>query len=192
MTHYDVLAVSPTATAAEVRKAYLVQARRFHPDLCENEKQRTVFEHRMREINQAWSVLGDAATRRSYDRQLATVGATSGASNPKAATPRPARPASGADRRTDAPRTRARDARFRKGERRTGDGPRGDRHVGRSAPQLLVASPILLLVTGLVLLFGALLLRVDGLAVIGFVTVALAVVLFFFVPLVAMTRSRRR
>jgi hypothetical protein len=63
--HYDVLGVSPTATDAEIRRAYLRLAREHHPDL--QAARGRVSDDRMRMVNQAWSVLGDAERRRSYD-----------------------------------------------------------------------------------------------------------------------------
>ncbi len=67
--HYRTLGVAPTATAAEIRRAYLALARRHHPDhhLASSAPVRADNERSMREANAAWAVLGDVATRRRYD-----------------------------------------------------------------------------------------------------------------------------
>lgn len=64
MTHYDVLGVSATASAADIRHAYLDLARRHHPDREGGDP------HRMRLANEAWAVLGDPARRQAYDQEL--------------------------------------------------------------------------------------------------------------------------
>jgi hypothetical protein len=72
VTHYEVLGVPPGATAAEVRRAYLHLARTHHPDRhAEGDRtEREAAEARMRSVNEAWAVLGDAARRRAYDDAL--------------------------------------------------------------------------------------------------------------------------
>lgn len=68
--HYEVLGVTPDASMAEIKKAYLQAARNAHPDFhTESEVARLSAEDRMREINAAWSVLGDVDERSRYDRQ---------------------------------------------------------------------------------------------------------------------------
>jgi hypothetical protein len=64
-THYDLLGVRPDATAAEIRQAYRNAARANHPDVAGGSRANT-----MAAINEAWSVLGDPARRREYDRSL--------------------------------------------------------------------------------------------------------------------------
>ena len=73
MSHYEVLGVRPTATAAELRAAYLAAARRDHPDRHVGADAATLAraERRMRAVNEAWAVLGDADRRRAYDRARA-------------------------------------------------------------------------------------------------------------------------
>lgn len=63
VTHYDVLGVRPSASEAEIRRAYLEAARRSHPDVAGH-----AGEERMRRINEAWATLGDAEARAFYDR----------------------------------------------------------------------------------------------------------------------------
>jgi hypothetical protein len=65
-----------------VKRAYLDQALRFHPDRqgdgSPDARQRAEF--RMREINDAWAVLRNPATRARYDDELAAVAAPAGPS----------------------------------------------------------------------------------------------------------------
>lgn len=70
--HYAVLGVQPTSTRAEIRRAYVELARRHHPDhagaAVSVDRDRAV--QRMRDLNEAWRVLGDEDRRRVYDRGL--------------------------------------------------------------------------------------------------------------------------
>jgi curved DNA-binding protein CbpA len=74
-THYDVLGVSPRASADQIKRAYYRRARAYHPDghagssvaLLE-EAQRA-----MSDLNAAWRVLRDVETRRIYDDTLVEV-----------------------------------------------------------------------------------------------------------------------
>ena len=65
MNPYDVLGVSPSASDGELHRAYVRLARRWHPDLNDGSPEA---EHRMRELNEAWAVVGDPAARARYDR----------------------------------------------------------------------------------------------------------------------------
>jgi curved DNA-binding protein CbpA len=64
-THYEVLGVDPGAGTEEIQRAYRRLARRHHPDVAPD-TDRT----RMAEINNAWAVLGDPTRRRIYDALL--------------------------------------------------------------------------------------------------------------------------
>jgi len=68
--HYAVLGVPPTSTRAEIRHAYVVLARRHHPDhaAADDAAVRDRAVQRMRDLNEAWRVLGDQDRRRAYDR----------------------------------------------------------------------------------------------------------------------------
>jgi curved DNA-binding protein CbpA len=70
-SHYDVLGVARTATAGEIRTAYLQLARRHHPDYhtTSSAVARAASEREMQRINEAWSVLGDTDRRRAYDER---------------------------------------------------------------------------------------------------------------------------
>ncbi|MDE0117675.1 MAG: J domain-containing protein [bacterium] len=96
-SHYDVLGVSPSAKPDAVRRAYLRQARRWHPDRPSGDTER------MRAVNEAWQVLGDIRSRAAYDRSLArSAPSQTGSARPTGAT----RPA-GATRTSSKPRPEA-------------------------------------------------------------------------------------
>ena len=62
--YYATLGVSKDATAAEIKKAYRRLARENHPDAKPDDSRA---EARFKEIGEAYSVVGDAETRKEYD-----------------------------------------------------------------------------------------------------------------------------
>lgn len=72
-TYYELLGVSARATHEELRNAYRDKALGEHPDRHGGSDPREAAEaaERMREINNAWRVLGDPAGRAAYDAELA-------------------------------------------------------------------------------------------------------------------------
>jgi curved DNA-binding protein len=62
--YYATLGVSKAATEKEIKQAYRKLARKFHPDVNPGDKQS---EHRFKEVNEAYEVLGDSGKRRKYD-----------------------------------------------------------------------------------------------------------------------------
>lgn len=86
-THYETLGVPKTSTTEEIRRAYHVQARRWHPDRAGDrspaEARRA--EDAMRSVNEAWRVLSDDRRRREYDRAL-DLGAVTNGSGPASPT----------------------------------------------------------------------------------------------------------
>jgi hypothetical protein len=68
-THYATLGVADGAEPDEVRRAYLDLARRLHPDrwVDASPDERVEVERRMREVNEAWRVLGNPGRRLAYD-----------------------------------------------------------------------------------------------------------------------------
>lgn len=71
-SHYEIVGAPATATAAELRRAYLVRARRLHPDQYADRPaaERARAERGMQELNASWSVLSDPEARRAYDLSL--------------------------------------------------------------------------------------------------------------------------
>ena len=68
-TLYEVLEVSENASAEIIEKAYKVLAKKYHPDLqSPGDKQNA--ENKMKQINEAYEILGNEEKRREYDRQL--------------------------------------------------------------------------------------------------------------------------
>jgi molecular chaperone DnaJ len=64
--YYEVLGVSRTATADEIKKAYRRLAREHHPDV--NAHRRDEAEAHFKEISEAYGVLSDEEKRARYDR----------------------------------------------------------------------------------------------------------------------------
>ena len=69
MSWYEILEVPKSASTEEIRSAYLRMAREYHPDRVPEHltKLRVDAEDKFKQIQQAWSVLGDPAKRRRYD-----------------------------------------------------------------------------------------------------------------------------
>lgn len=61
--YYEVLGISRTSTAEEIKRAYRTMARQHHPDVNKDPQS----EHTFKEINEAYEVLSDATKRRTYD-----------------------------------------------------------------------------------------------------------------------------
>jgi molecular chaperone DnaJ len=63
--YYEILEVSKTATAEEIKKAYRKKALQYHPDKNPGDK---VSEDNFKEAAQAYEILGDPEKRQRYDR----------------------------------------------------------------------------------------------------------------------------
>jgi hypothetical protein len=66
---YEILEIPESASAAEIRSAYLKLAREYHPDRVPEHltKLRADAESKFKQVQEAWAVLSDPVKRRSYD-----------------------------------------------------------------------------------------------------------------------------
>ena len=62
--YYEVLGISKTASADEIKKAYRNLAFKYHPDRNSGDK---IAEEKFKEINEAYDVLSDEKKRADYD-----------------------------------------------------------------------------------------------------------------------------
>lgn len=65
--YYEVMGVAKDATGEEIKTAYRRLAKKYHPDLNPDDKQAA--EDKFKELQQAYSVLGDPEKRAAYDRR---------------------------------------------------------------------------------------------------------------------------
>ena len=168
-THYDVLGVEPEASSEDIQRAYRLLALRHHPDVAPDADPKT-----MAAINGAWSVLGDPARRRTYDAQLG---------QPEAP-PRPAPAAADAqwrpldDDEDDIDPEDLSDDPYAVVEQRPSD--------------MLVMTPVLLVVGAVALFFLSVVSGSDGMRTLAILLVPIAGVGFVMAPLIVMLRSRSR
>src|SRR5210317_631759 len=66
-SYFAILGISSGATADEIRSAYRRLAKEFHPDRYEGDSER------FRDIQEAYSVLGNSRRRREYERKISKV-----------------------------------------------------------------------------------------------------------------------
>lgn len=65
--YYSILKVTQTASAGEIKRSYRVLVQQFHPDVNPDPTAHEL----IKEINEAYDVLGDEIKRRAYDARLA-------------------------------------------------------------------------------------------------------------------------
>ncbi|KAG6472116.1 hypothetical protein ZIOFF_069573 [Zingiber officinale] len=67
---YDLLSVAETAGPEEIKAAFKMQARRWHPDACRRAGEEDAFAERFKLAREAYEVLSDPELRREYDHLL--------------------------------------------------------------------------------------------------------------------------
>lgn len=167
-THYEVLGVSSSTNQDGIRQAYLALARKYHPDFHDGSS-RDSAEASMQRVNEAWTVLGNEDRRREYDQALKF--GTSGTTTQS-------------ERREWQP---------------FDDGPDVDPRdlddqpvVGsKPLPRWITMAPAGGLVAAIFLLGAGTIIGSRGIVTLAVVGLALAVALFFLVPLFALTRAER-
>ncbi len=75
--YYDILGISKSASADEIKKAYRKQALEWHPDRHKDDKEAA--EKRFKEINEAYQVLSDPQKRAAFDQYGSAAFAPGGA-----------------------------------------------------------------------------------------------------------------
>jgi curved DNA-binding protein len=65
--YYETLGIDAKATGQEIKNAYRKAARKYHPDQ-HIQSEKAAAEEKFKEINEAYTVLGDAEKRAQYDR----------------------------------------------------------------------------------------------------------------------------
>ena len=68
--YYEVLGVSKTADAAAIKKAYRKLAKKYHPDTNAGDP---VAEEKLKEVNEAYDVLGDEKKKKLYDTTARSI-----------------------------------------------------------------------------------------------------------------------
>ena len=69
MDYYEILGVSSTAHASDIKRAYRRLAITYHPDKNPSPEAESIF----KQINEAYDVLGDPDKRRAYDSRFETL-----------------------------------------------------------------------------------------------------------------------
>lgn len=70
-TFYEILEVSENASPEVIEKAYKILVKKYHPDLQPPEEKKNA-ENKMKEINEAYDILGDEEKKKRYDDELAS------------------------------------------------------------------------------------------------------------------------
>lgn len=166
--HYELLGVDPGADAEEIQRAYRLLARRHHPDVAPAGDQAT-----MAAINDAWAVLSDPVRRRHYDASLA-----------RREPPPPGAPPGAPDWEP----LEYDDEDFEPED--LSDEPYAP--VERRPSDLLVMTPVLLVVAAVGVFFLSIMSGSTGLRTFSILLVPVAGVGFVLAPLFVMLRSRSR
>lgn len=172
VTHYEVLGVARTATSIEIRKAWVSKARQHHPDVHAG-RARDRAEELIREVNEAWHVLGDQDRRADYDRMLDTDARAGGDSFDFA------------EYGGWQP--------YREGEAEVDPRLLSDQAAGgsKTVPRWITLAPIGAFLFGIFVFAFGLLLDSRGVLALGIITIAAAAGGFVLMPLVVMSRAEK-
>lgn len=172
---YDVLGVDPASPAPAVRKAYLVLARKYHPDFHQADTKELAAEN-MRRVNEAWSTLSDPERRKEYDQKLlfGTARDSSGSSHAGGTT--------AASRQWEP---------FDTSEPEDFDLDPRPTSGSKTLPRWLTMMPATALVSAVLVAGAGTLVQSGGMFTIGVVLGVFALASFFLVPLAAMTLAER-
>ena len=173
-THYEVLGVEPDASGEEIQRAYRLLARRHHPDVAPDGDRSL-----MTAINGAWMVLSDPARRRDYDATL----------DRPAPAARPAAPTG----QTNGPAPDWEPLRWDDEELDPEDwSAEPYAPVRRRPSDMLVMTPVLLIVAAVGVFFLSIMSGSRGLRTFSILLVPVSGIGFVMAPLFVMLRSKSR
>ena len=173
--HYATLGVVPGASAADLRAAYLKLARQNHPDKFSG-AERDAAETRMRQINEAWNVLGVAHKRREYDAANGVRKATSTSNGSRQQ------------------RGRTHFKPFDHGDEPSRNDVDFDTTPiagSKQLPRWIVFVPVALVAAGIIILAFGTMVNASGVFALGIISVAFGAVCFLMLPLFVMSRAER-
>lgn len=67
MNYYELLGISANASQKEIHKAYILLAKKYHPDMNNNSAEAL---DKMKKINIAYEILSDETKRAEYDKEI--------------------------------------------------------------------------------------------------------------------------
>lgn len=169
--HYDELGVTPSASPAEIRAAYVALARQHHPDRMGTSAEvvRVEAAARMARVNAAWTVLSDPTRRARYDARFLEQ-SSSGA------------------------HVRDPDSSFQPFDTSEDVDPRlfDDTPTGApSIPRIFALAPAALAAVGVTMVFGGAFFGFGGVLIAGFFVLAVSGLSFLALPFVAMVNASR-
>ncbi|HWP57861.1 MAG TPA: J domain-containing protein [Candidatus Acidoferrales bacterium] len=82
--YYQILGVSPAASAEKIKSAHRKLIKKYHPDLYRHEADKARATQKLQMVNEAYAVLGDPARRRQYDGQRSSRTSPLRAAEPEA------------------------------------------------------------------------------------------------------------